>query len=654
MSMARGTLLVISLMASGAAYAGTPGWSVSEVSGPVFVGKPGLSKTSTVTRGAALSAGDIVSTGKGGRAVIVRGGEYLTVAPNTQLQLTEPKAGAFTQIVQSFGNVVFKIQKKTTPHFQVKTPYLAAVVKGTTFSVTVTPAGASVQVTEGLVQVASLDGLVSRFVSPGEIGMIAASAPGQLSVLGTPNAPSGGAAVIGAVPVADAQTSETQTEPTAAPISEIAEVRIASPIGEGSVNLAAQTGGIVSGNSSLAQAAIVEAVAIATPVATNTSAPAEVSAAVAEAPVPDAAPPALETPANLLAEAPVSLPTPSAVSEVEAQPPVEVAIVTPPPVEQAAPPAELPVEVAMITAPPVEQAAPPLEPPVEVAMVTAPVLAETAPAMPVVETPPTLFAEVAPSTPAVETPPAVVAEAPPAPAVVDTPTTIVAEVTPPAPTLGTPPAVVAEAPPAPAVVAAPPALVAEATSTPAIIDTPAAQPPVLVAELTTPGNRTPVVPDVAAGNANLGNGNGNGNAASAPAVSESPPAQQPVVAAASPIAPVPPTQIAPEAAAPVLVAVNNSPTPVEGAANPTPPASLVAVNNANSNSAIADNSPVEAPKSDTGGEQSKGDNSSATKGTAVASNPPGQKNNRNPLTLSELLQRLQVAGQQLAASRKGN
>ena len=581
MSMARGTLLVISLMASGAAYAGTPGWSVSEVSGPVFVGKPGLSKTSTVTRGAALSAGDIVSTGKGGRAVIVRGGEYLTVAPNTQLQLTEPKAGAFTQIVQSFGNVVFKIQKKTTPHFQVKTPYLAAVVKGTTFSVTVTPAGASVQVTEGLVQVASLDGLVSRFVSPGEIGMIAASAPGQLSVLGTPNALSGGAAVIGAAPVADAPTSETPAQPTAAPISEIAEVRIASPIGEGSVNLAAQTGGIVSGNSSLAQAAMVEAVAVATPVATNTSSPAEVSVADAEAPV--------------------SLPTPSAVSEVEAQPPVEVAIVTPPPVEQAAPP---------------------LEPPVEVAMVTAPVLAEAAPAMPVVETPPTLVAEVAPSTPAVETPPAVVAEAPPAPAVV----------------------------------AAPPALVAEASSTPAVIDTPAAQPPVLVAELTTPGNGTPVVPDVAAGNANLGNGNGNGNgnAASAPVVSESPPAQQPVVVAASPMTPAPPTQIAPEAAAPVLVAVNNSPTPVEGAADPTPPASLVAVNNASSNSAIADNSPVEAPKSGTGGGQSKGDNSSATKGTAVASNPPGQKNNVNPLTLSELIQRLQVAGQQLAASRKGN
>ncbi len=376
--------MVVSLMASGAAYAGTPGWSVSEVSGPVFVGKPGLSKTSTITRGAALSAGDIVSTGKGGRAVIVRGGEYLTVAPNTQLQLTEPKAGAFTQIVQSFGNVVFKIQKKTTPHFQVNTPYLAAVVKGTTFSVTVTPAGASVQVTEGLVQVASLDGLASRFVSPGEIGMISASAPGQLSVLGTPNAPSGGAAVIGAAPVADAPTSETSTEPAAAPVSDVAEVRIASPIGEGSVNLAAQTGGIVSGNSSLAQAAIVEAVAVETPVVTNTSARAEVSVAVADTSAPEAAPPVLETPANLLAEAPSTPPTSPAVSDVVAQPPVEVAVATAPPVEQALPPVELPVEVAVVTAPPVEQALPPVELPVEVAVVTAPPVEQ---ALPPVELP---------------------------------------------------------------------------------------------------------------------------------------------------------------------------------------------------------------------------------------------------------------------------
>ena len=335
MSVVRKTMFAVALMASGAAYAGTPGWSVSESSGPVFVAKPGMSKTSTIARGAALSAGDIVSTGKGGRAVLVRGGEYLTVAPNTKLQLTEPKAGALTQIIQSFGNVVFKIQKKTTPHFQVDTPYLAAVVKGTTFSVTVTPAGASVQVTEGLVQVQSLDGLASRFVSPGEIGMISSAAPGQLSVLGAPDAPAGGATVIGA-PAPAAAASDAGQDVVAPTVSEIAEVRIASPIGEGNVNLAAQTGGIVSGNSSLSQAAIIEAVVAQVPVDVPVNAPVTIAEAAPVAP-------AVETPPAVVAEAPAT----PVVAEV---PPVLVAEVTPPAAVET-PAAQPPVLVAEVAAP---------------------------------------------------------------------------------------------------------------------------------------------------------------------------------------------------------------------------------------------------------------------------------------------------------------
>ncbi len=564
MSIARGTLLVVSLMASGAAYAGTPGWSVSEVSGPVFVGKPGLSKTSTVTRGAALAAGDIVSTGKGGRAVIVRGGEYLTVAPNTQLQLTEPKAGAFTQIVQSFGNVVFKIQKKTTPHFQVKTPYLAAVVKGTTFSVTVTPAGASVQVTEGLVQVASLDGRASRFVSPGEIGMISASAPGRLSVLGTPNAPSGGAAVIGAAPVADAPSADTPAEPAAAPVSDVAEVRIASPIGEGSVNLSAQTGGIVSGNSSLAQAAIAEAVAVETPAAAEPLRPAEVSVAMAETPAPEAPAPVLETSTNVLAEAPSSPPTTPTTSEVTAQAPVEVAVVTAPSVEQTPPPAEVAV------APTIEQAPPTVEvaaaPPVEVAAL--------------------------------------------------------------------PPVEVAALPPVEQ--ASPPVEVAVATPVEPL------SPPVFVAE--------------------------------------------------APMAPAPPVDAPPSVEVPVLVAVNTITAPVEQNAPPAPPAAEIAMNNANPNSVAANTSGIEKPNSDIGkgpensssddspkggkgpdasdssagnkgedsgkaanGSESSGDKGKApSAGTAVANDASGKKNSFAPTSLADLLKRIQIVAQQLAANRRGN
>src|SRR3546814_6588562 len=81
-------------------------------------------------------------TGPNARAVLVRGEEYAIVAPNTRLEIADPaKSGGLWQIVESAGNIVFSIKKKLTPHFGVQTPYLAAVVKGTTFSVTVDGTG---------------------------------------------------------------------------------------------------------------------------------------------------------------------------------------------------------------------------------------------------------------------------------------------------------------------------------------------------------------------------------------------------------------------------------------------------------------------------------------------------------------------------------
>ena len=56
---------------SSAAIAGEPGWTVSETSGPVQIGHAGISKVAT--RGLGVAEGDTVSTGPGGRAVLVRG-----------------------------------------------------------------------------------------------------------------------------------------------------------------------------------------------------------------------------------------------------------------------------------------------------------------------------------------------------------------------------------------------------------------------------------------------------------------------------------------------------------------------------------------------------------------------------------------------------
>ena len=158
------------LMAS-EAQAETPEWRVSEVSGDVRLGREGQMRAAT--RGALLASGATIVTGAASRAVIVRGQEFVVISPATRLRVPEAAApNKIMQIIEDFGTAVFKINKKATPHFGVQTPYLAAVVKGTTFTVTVGPEGSSVQVTEGAVQVSTRDGGAADLVTPGNIAMV--------------------------------------------------------------------------------------------------------------------------------------------------------------------------------------------------------------------------------------------------------------------------------------------------------------------------------------------------------------------------------------------------------------------------------------------------------------------------------------------------
>jgi hypothetical protein len=229
--MVKKTVTLAALLFSTAVYAEVPRWTVSESSGTVTVLRPGFQ--AAAVRGGNVVAGDTISTGRNGRAVLIRGEEYLVVSPNSRIVIAPPKEGSMTQIIQSVGNTLFKIKKMATPHFAVETPYLAAVVKGTTFSVTVTKAGASVQVTEGRVQVSTPDGGAMHMVIPGEIGFVSANSPYRLTVQGreavtieSPNHGSGDDAKHGAGAGSDTTTTSTSFEGT-----------ISEPIGEGPVRL---------------------------------------------------------------------------------------------------------------------------------------------------------------------------------------------------------------------------------------------------------------------------------------------------------------------------------------------------------------------------------------------------------------------------------
>lgn len=158
------------LVAAPATAAGTSeqNWVVTQLSGDARVIRPGLQSASLTVR-AQLSPGDKLVTGPTGRATLVRGADYIVVAPRSEMRVpTAAQPTGFTRVVQTLGTLLFKVQHTGVPHFAVDTPMLAAVVKGTTFTVTVDQQRSAIQVTQGVVQVTAVDGGMMRLVEGGK------------------------------------------------------------------------------------------------------------------------------------------------------------------------------------------------------------------------------------------------------------------------------------------------------------------------------------------------------------------------------------------------------------------------------------------------------------------------------------------------------
>jgi hypothetical protein len=230
------------------AIAAAPVWKVSEVSGDVRLSEAG--RTRPAAKGALLGSGAMITTAPGARAVIVRGQEFVVISPGTRIRVPEASnPNKIMQLIEDWGSALFKIEKKSTPHFGVQTPYLAAVVKGTTFTVTVGPEDAKVKVTEGAVEVSTLDGGASDLVLPGSFAMVGKSDLYRLTVDGK------GSKEIrsGAAPAAGLVTTKVPNEASVAKgdnrSARAEAVRIAKTIGEKPASLAKLTGGLVEGAS---------------------------------------------------------------------------------------------------------------------------------------------------------------------------------------------------------------------------------------------------------------------------------------------------------------------------------------------------------------------------------------------------------------------
>ncbi len=187
--------VVAILLLTGAAAADQ--WHISRSSGPVWVGSD-IAQLVSLGPATDVPGGATVMTGEGARLFLVRGEQTMLVGPNTVVTLPDGDSKGITTILEQAGEVTFDVDRQKVKHFVVETPYLAAVVKGTNFTVHVDDEGGAVAVNRGLVEVQDLatgdivDTPVGQMAQvSGQNGRLTVSGSGPRAVIrsGSPRAP---------------------------------------------------------------------------------------------------------------------------------------------------------------------------------------------------------------------------------------------------------------------------------------------------------------------------------------------------------------------------------------------------------------------------------------------------------------------------------
>ena len=179
--------LLVALCGGARALAQDALWHVGKSSGEVWLTGAGI-QTVALGGEAVLKPGDSIRTGRNGRVLLVRGEETILISPNSIIGIpTEPKDGLSTTIIQQAGSILLEVEKRNVKHFEVETPYFAAVVKGTQFRVSLDKSDASVDVLRGQVEVADFKSGQFALVLPGQIAKVLARGLGDLSLSGSGN-----------------------------------------------------------------------------------------------------------------------------------------------------------------------------------------------------------------------------------------------------------------------------------------------------------------------------------------------------------------------------------------------------------------------------------------------------------------------------------
>ena len=173
-------LLALSAPARAQELAALPApWIVAEVEGPAMV-RYDRGAWQRLDLGAAVAAASEIRTGRAAHVVLVRGEDRVRLFAQSYLELPPAtRDDGMTRLMQWLGEALFEVDPRPSPQFEVDTPYLTAVVKGTAFTIEVSREAASVAVSSGTVRVTTLDGAAGDVT----VGRIARAYPGLAGLI---------------------------------------------------------------------------------------------------------------------------------------------------------------------------------------------------------------------------------------------------------------------------------------------------------------------------------------------------------------------------------------------------------------------------------------------------------------------------------------
>ncbi len=126
-----------------------------------------------------LPTGVRIKTNGNGQVGLGRGRSVAVVERNSDVEVRGQADEARISIFQRFGELILDVEQLGYWHFEVETPHLTAVVKGTEFAVAVAATGSSVLVKEGAVEVTSLITGQTTLVGPSQTARVASDIAGR-------------------------------------------------------------------------------------------------------------------------------------------------------------------------------------------------------------------------------------------------------------------------------------------------------------------------------------------------------------------------------------------------------------------------------------------------------------------------------------------